>query len=148
MSNSDYKKYMDDCTKRHPICSSNIPTVQPTRIIDVGLDAILQNIFLTTLQDDRAQYVTLSHCWGDTSTILTTTKDTIEQRRRNIPFSELPRTFQDAVQITRALGLRYLWIDSLCIIQDDKDDWQFESAKMAEIYLGSCLTIAATASVD
>ncbi|PQE03115.1 heterokaryon incompatibility protein [Rutstroemia sp. NJR-2017a BVV2] len=57
-------------------------------------------------------------------------------------------TFQNAVQITRALGLRYLWIDSLCIIQDDKDDWQFESAKMANIYLGSCVTIAATASFD
>jgi hypothetical protein len=56
------KKYMDNCTKRHPICSSNIPKVQPTRIIDVGLEAALQNIFLTTLKDDRAQYVTLSHC--------------------------------------------------------------------------------------
>jgi hypothetical protein len=56
------KKYMDDCAKRHPICSSNMLKVQPTRIIDVGLNATLQNIFLTTLEDDRAQYVTLSHC--------------------------------------------------------------------------------------
>jgi hypothetical protein len=56
------KKHMDDCTKRHPICSSTIPKVRPTRIIDVGLDATLQNIFLTRLKDDRAQYVTLSHC--------------------------------------------------------------------------------------
>ncbi|KAH7400299.1 heterokaryon incompatibility protein-domain-containing protein [Cadophora sp. MPI-SDFR-AT-0126] len=141
---------MDDCTKfHHPICSSNIRKFQPTRIIDVSLAATEQNVCLTTLKkDDRAQYVTLSHCWGDTSTILTTTKDTIEQRYRRIPFQDLPRTFQDAVQITRALGLRYLWIDSLCIIQDDKDDWEIESAKMAEIYLASCLTIAATASVD
>ncbi|KAG4425138.1 hypothetical protein IFR04_001705 [Cadophora malorum] len=86
--------------------------------------------------------------WGDTSTILTTTKGTIEQRIRGISFRDLPTTFQDAVQITRALGIRYLWIDSLCIVQDDKDDWEIESAKMAEIYLGSCLTIAATASFD
>ncbi|KAH9218068.1 heterokaryon incompatibility protein-domain-containing protein [Leptodontidium sp. 2 PMI_412] len=142
------KKHLDDCTRFHPICSSNIPKFRPTRIIDVGLEATAQNICLTTLKDDMAQYVTLSHCWGDTSAILTTTKDTIKQRHRSIPFRDLPKTFQDAVQITRALGLRYLWIDSLCIIQDDKADWELESAKMAEIYLESCLTIAATASVD
>lgn len=80
--------------------------------------------------------------------MLTTTLDTIAQRRLNIKFSELPKTFQDAVHITRALGLRYLWIDSLCIIQDDKRDWEIESAKMAGIYTGSYLTIAATASAD
>jgi hypothetical protein len=56
------KKHMDDCTRFHPICSSNIPNSQPTRLIDVGLEAIVQNVCLTTLKDDRAQYVALSHC--------------------------------------------------------------------------------------
>ncbi|PVH85645.1 HET-domain-containing protein, partial [Cadophora sp. DSE1049] len=73
---------------------------------------------------------------------------TLAERYRNIMFSQLPKTFQDAVQITRALGFRFLWIDSICIIQDDKTDWEIESAKMAGIYIESCVTIAATASVN
>lgn len=80
--------------------------------------------------------------------MFTTTRESLAERYRNIPFSQLPKTSQDAVQITRALGFRYLWIDSLCIIQDDTTDWELESAKMAGIYEESCLTIAATASVD
>jgi hypothetical protein len=56
------KKHIDDCTRFHPTCSSNIPKFQPTRIIDVGLEATVQNVCLTTLKGDRAQYVTLSHC--------------------------------------------------------------------------------------
>jgi len=80
--------------------------------------------------------------------MFTTTRETLAERYRNIPFSQLPKTFQDAVQIARALGFQYLWIDSLCIIQDDTTDWELESAKMAGIYEESCLTIAATASVD
>jgi hypothetical protein len=58
------------------------------------------------------------------------------------------KTFQDAVIVTRHLGFRYLWIDSLCIIQDDKQDWEREVARMALVYKGSQLTIAATSSKD
>ena len=79
-------------------------------------------------------------------TILTTTCKTQAERYRNIPFSPLPNTFQDAVQITRGPGIRHLWNVSLCIIQDHTTDWEVESAKMAGIYLGSYLTLATTAS--
>jgi hypothetical protein len=58
----------------------------------------------------------------------------------------LPKTFRDAVAVTRALNIRYIWIDSLCIIQDDLQDWEQEAAKMASIYEGSFLTIAAVDS--
>ena len=62
----------------------------------------------------------------------------------NIPFRDLPPLFQDAIIITRQLGLRYLWIDSLCIIQDSLRDWETEAAKMASIYQNSYVTISAT----
>ena len=59
-------------------------------------------------------------------------------------FNELPKTFQDAVTINRKLGIRHIWIDSLCIIQDDDEDWRMESSKMASIYQNGFLTIAAS----
>ena len=84
-------------------------------------------------EQELAHYTTLSHCWGKKH-IVTTTKATLEQRKLEVPWLLLSRTFQDAITITRELGIRYIWIDSLCIIQDDKEDWERVSAKMAEIY--------------
>src|SRR5207248_2982479 len=65
-----------------------------------------------------------------------------------IPLSDLPPTFRDAIAVTRTLRVRYLWIDSLCIIQDDRDDWAKESPKMGLIYTNAILTIAASAARD
>ena len=98
-------------------------------------------------QRELAHYTTLSHCWGK-KRIVTTTKATLGQRKLEVQWPRLSRTFQDAINITRALGIRYIWIDSLCIIQDDKEDWERESAKMAEIYSCSYLNLAATGSAD
>ena len=68
--------------------------------------------------------------------------------KQGIPFTRLPPTFADAIQLTDALGLSYLWIDSLCIIQDDPLDWEAESTAMCDVYRGSTINIAASASVD
>src|SRR4051794_22873221 len=78
----------------------------------------------------------------------TTTKATKSTRLKSIPLVKLPKSFREAVFITRRLGYLYLWIDSLCIVQDDKEDWQQESAKMADIYENAALTIAASDSAD
>jgi hypothetical protein len=94
-----------------------------------------------------APYIALSHCWG-LAHILTTTTETLAARMEGIPPSVLPLTFQHAVQITRALNFRYLWIDSICIIQNDELDWQRESANMCNIYKNSAVTIAADAASD
>jgi hypothetical protein len=77
-----------------------------------------------------------------------TTLTTYTRRTREIKWEELPRIFQDAITITRRVGLRHVWIDSLCIVQDDIKDWQEQSAQMASIYAGSFITIAATSSND
>lgn len=81
-----------------------------------------------------AQYIAPSHCWGGSiSPILTT--GTLKQFQEFLPFDDLPANFRDAIIITRKLGIRYLWIDSLCILQnpnpgsedhDSKRDWQKE----------------------
>jgi Heterokaryon incompatibility protein (HET) len=91
----------------------------------------------------QGYYSTLSHRWGEQQIPLRTTKDSIEHHMSRISFSSLPRSFQDAVIVTSELGLRYLWIDALCIIQDDEDDWKTQASRMLDIYSNSLVTIAA-----
>lgn len=121
-------------------------------------------------------YAALSHCWGGAPLAqigpvsslhslnsvqasapsnvvtggrpLTTLTENIKDRMSSIPMKILPRTFRDAVKVTRGLGLRYIWIDSLCIIQNSKSDWEQEAAQMANIYKRSYVTIAAEGSPD
>ncbi|KAH6881676.1 heterokaryon incompatibility protein-domain-containing protein, partial [Alternaria rosae] len=87
----------------------------------------------------------LSHCWGTTSQF-TTTKVTIYERKENIFLAQLTNTFREAVQVARALKIRYLWIDSLCIVQDDHDDWAQEASRMLTVYRNALITISATSS--
>ena len=77
-----------------------------------------------------------------------TKKDTLQERKERILTERLPKTFQDVVSIARFLEVKYVWIDSLCIIQDDESDWQREASKMAEVYANSYLIVAASSSPD
>jgi hypothetical protein len=92
-------------------------------------------------------YATLSHCWGAFQP-LRTSEENYESHKKCIRISELPRTFQDAVIIAKNLDIEYLWIDSLCIIQDSIEDWQRECSRMASIYSGALVTIAASDAAD
>lgn len=94
------------------------------------------------LQSQDIRYATLSHCWGD-SLPLYTTKETEPLYSQEIPSGLIPPTFRDALTIARALDIPYLWIDALCIVQDDHVEWQNEASKMQDIYSGGSLTIAA-----
>ncbi|MCJ1251179.1 hypothetical protein MMC30_008410 [Trapelia coarctata] len=92
-------------------------------------------------------YAVLSHCWGRCEK-LTLLKENVEDLKREIEFDGLPKTFRDAVQIARRLRIRYLWIDSLCIIQDSAEDWLGQAAVMGAIYKYSCLSIGAASARD
>lgn len=91
----------------------------------------------------RGQYLCLSYCWGS-HLPLRTLKANLAEMARGIPWDKLPKTFQDAVHLTKVLGLSYLWIDALCIVQDDPTDWSWEASRMSTIYSDSYLTVAAT----
>jgi hypothetical protein len=86
-------------------------------------------------------YVALSHCWVGRD-VLRTTDRTLESHLAGIPFSSLSPLFRDAVKVCRFYGIRYLWIDSLCIIQGNECDWEEQAAQMASIYENSFFTIA------
>ncbi|KAH7357594.1 heterokaryon incompatibility protein-domain-containing protein [Pyrenochaeta sp. MPI-SDFR-AT-0127] len=125
------------------LCKSSISS--PKRLLDVGRAS--SPIRLIDTQGKSFQYVALSHCWGS-ATQLRATKSNWTKLAVNISFNALPPLFQDAIIITRQLGLRYIWIDSLCIIQDSLRDWETESSKMGSIYQNSYITISATNSGD
>jgi hypothetical protein len=96
-----------------------------------------------------AKYVALSHCWGRPSKLpLTTRMANLSQHLQRISFSDLPLTFKDAVKLTLNLGHRYLWIDSLCIVQDDPEDWLREASKVGSVYGNALVTLSALSSVD
>ncbi|KAK6820839.1 HET-domain-containing protein [Apiospora arundinis] len=133
--------------------------VQPGRLIDVFPGGVVSHwskklpVRLVSseswLGSGTPDYIALSHCWGGTLTEeFKTISESLQSRLRGIPHDSLTPSFQDAVTITRSLGIRYLWIDALCIIQDSTPDWAVESAKMASIYGDSYLTIAADNSAD
>ncbi|KEZ45316.1 hypothetical protein SAPIO_CDS2120 [Scedosporium apiospermum] len=94
----------------------------------------------------RYEYKT-NHVWGVFRPLLTE-KATLAERLSGILTSDMPKTFQDAVMLTRLLGVQYLWIDSLCIIQDDATDWEIESANMAKVYSNALLVISADDAKD
>jgi hypothetical protein len=119
----------------------------PTRVIDVEAFEDGVRLVETASVGGRGCYIALSHVWGKTQH-LTTKHATYKDRLTNIPLLTLPKTFQDAVIITRSLGVRYLWIDSLCIIQDSLPDWAYESARMASVYMNAYVTISATSAID
>ncbi|OCL13408.1 HET-domain-containing protein [Glonium stellatum] len=139
------QSWIKTCKETHSRCRQPAQTKLPTRVIDVGSEHQLP--FLRETKDAEGQYFTLSHCWGKAQP-LTTKSATLEERKKGIPLESLPKTFLDAVMITRRLGAQYIWIDSLCIIQDSSSDWEIESASMGQIYRRSSLTIAATSAED
>lgn len=104
-------------------------------------------LVLTSGWSMKTSYATLSHCWGGLE-FLTLTRNSLASFMTKVPIEECPKTFQDAVFITRKLGIDYLWIDSLCIIQDSEQDWLNESALMSQVYSNSTITIAAAAACD
>ena len=135
--------FIHDCLKNHSKCSYQVSKL-PTRVIDVGLND-RDEPHLHISNDQVASYVALSHCWGGSSPVVTTSS-TLDAMQQGIPINNLPKTFKEAVAVTRILGIRYLWIDSLCIIQDSAEDWEREAVDMRNVYANCYVMIAADGS--
>jgi hypothetical protein len=128
------------CDGSHKHVESYV-TKLPRRVTDIGDQYTLGRIRLCeTNGDAHGIYIALSHRWQDGTPI--TTEDNLKNRRAGIKIADLPQIFQRAVHITRRLGVRYLWIDSLCIIQDNESDWEYEAAYMDNVYALAYCTVA------
>jgi hypothetical protein len=136
---------MTECSNDHDHCQVEERYQLPIRLISVKETCI--KLVLTSDWTTEPRYATLSHCWGNLE-FLKLTRETLDSFLISIPVDELSQTFRDAVEITRELGLQYLWIDSLCIIQNDLQDWEVEASLMSTVYGGSHINIAAAAAIN
>jgi hypothetical protein len=139
-------KEMPEFTPKQKVQTSYLTVF--THKTGVSRQRLPQLILSTQLSPNaRHYYATLSHCWGQ-SRYFVLERDTIQQFMERIPSSALSKTFLDAMHIARILEIQYIWIDSLCIIQDDLDDWEKESSLMSIVYGGSTVNIAASGAED
>lgn len=155
--------WMKECDETHDKCWEDFPPARmdgfdrsinllPSRLVYVGNSSsheqprLVQSSELPKDQAEAAKYIALSYCWGipnDSRPLLKTTRSTTSSRIAGIPVEDMPKAFQDAVKLARILNIPYVWIDSLCITQDDAQDWQKESSRMAEIFSHAYLTVVA-----
>lgn len=148
------RSWIDECHNHHPRCmalqgerTSNRHL--PTRLLRIEQEEGLLHVKLCDSAhiNPAVLYTTLSHVWG-TSVPLVLNCETIGKLVHGITVDSLPQTFRDAVDLTASLSLQYLWIDSLCILQDSASDWERECALMSGVYNGALINIAASTAVD
>lgn len=156
-SNSDaawnrVRQWTENCSRNHKSCRVHALTQSapwyPTRLLELpDSNDQVGAVKLIETKDKvlEGPYVTLSHCWGK-GAMIKLTRSNLEEFKLKIP--TLPKTFEDAILVSQKLGVRYLWIDSLNIIQGDTEDWQIECSLMHKVYQNSFCNIAATASAD
>jgi hypothetical protein len=170
------REWLQWCDKSHKNCNRRHSRKLPTRLLYVGdlddpnYNADVLRLVLGEQIRGEKKYVALSHCWGDPKdyeilpycTTLKhigehkddkvppycTTPESIGRRQEGFKIAELPLTFRDAIEVVRHLGVNYLWIDSLCIIQGKGGDWEEESKMMEDVYALAYCTIAATSADD
>jgi hypothetical protein len=149
------RSWLEFCDTTHACNQQDVRSqgASPTRLIYVGhADAEVLRLYLPKGTKD-VKYTALSHCWGNEPPSegdprYCTTDGNISARLNGFSLSELPKTFQDAVRVTRELDIEYLWIDSLCIIQWNAEDWECEAKRMEDVFASAYCTIAATSAVD
>lgn len=152
------KKVLETCTSDcHP--PANTPYL-PTRLLDLGTDPASHPRLIITADSlgseaqnpaEPIRYAALSYCWGSRADATAQTKtepSNLHERLRAIPTHDMSAVMQDAVKVCRALSVRYLWIDALCIIQDpaDPSDWERESERVGKVYQHAYFTICAVST--
>lgn len=151
------QNWMQRCLQDHRNCRETFsgailnesePPILPARVLYVGPPQGTIAPRLVQTKGLRAHYVAMSHCWGRKKPPLMATKVTMPEYLAGIAWYRIPKAYQDAIVVTHRLGLEYIWIDSLCIAQDDPDEWLVESKMMGAVYENARLTIAASHASD
>jgi hypothetical protein len=140
------QKWLGSCRLKHARCNNWCSKLgakghRPTRVLELSHSSLRLRCDLDNIEEFK--YLALSHMWGEEpSKQLRLTSATLQEFQRDIPLDTLPSIFREAIQITHYLGFRYLWIDSLCIIQDSNSDWTAEANMMSAVYNNAVCTIA------
>ncbi|KAF2826934.1 HET-domain-containing protein [Ophiobolus disseminans] len=145
------ENWVRQCKSQHTKCNdeAELPVWYPTRLLDLGerglvVQAADCKLIETAETPVSGVYMTLSHRWNPERKECTTTNANIAQRKEGIKAHEMPKIFEEAVCFTRRLGIRYLWIDSLCIVQGDPVEWKREACMMDRVYAHSMLNLEGT----
>lgn len=147
-----FREWLRTCDDEQHPCRPK-PDLLPTMVIDLGGDEYSDSVRLVRPDGKVERYVALSHRWS-THGNFCTYRCNVDGRQRGINVNSLPRKFKDAITVTRQLGIRFLWVDSVCIIQrhegcgecGEYSDWGVERDKMEQYFGSAYLTIAATSS--
>ncbi|KAI1452801.1 heterokaryon incompatibility protein-domain-containing protein [Annulohypoxylon moriforme] len=147
------REELDQCQKEHEHQLGNQVRFLPTRLIEIR-NQNSKTEFRLVLTDSRMKrkaprYAALSYCWGSPSeseTQFKTEKATLTDRISGFSFNSMTQVMRDAVTVARALSISYIWIDALCIVQDDRIDWERESTTMADVYRQAYITICTPGS--
>ncbi|KAI1827684.1 heterokaryon incompatibility protein-domain-containing protein [Xylaria intraflava] len=149
------KDWIDECLCDHSLCSAHSDTYWvPRRLLEINSrDRGLEIRLIESLENDLpigTAFAALSHVWGGREIIppLRLLSTNFDRLKSGIQESELPKNFIDAARVCAHLGIRYLWIDSLCIIQDSRDDWREQAVLMNRVYRYALVTIVATSATS
>ncbi|KAL6801224.1 heterokaryon incompatibility protein domain-containing protein [Trichoderma sp. SZMC 28013] len=139
------KQWLEQCTGNHSSCLAYTQHPLPTRVVDVGTSSESPRLLVTN--EMTAPYVALSYCWGSPQQFVTT-RGSLSSMTTAIDMANVSRVIADAITVVRRLGLRYLWVDALCIVQDDESDKRAEIARMRDIYKNAYCTLIAESATD
>ena len=141
------KSCIQQCRTQHRLCAPYSSYFKPTRLLYIGNSVQDLRICDSISAHEQVSWVALSYCWGgyQPSRLL---EGNMERLKQHIDLSDLPATFRNSIEITRELGLNYIWIDSLCILQDNKRDWEIEAARMGQVYSHAFIVVCAASSPD
>ncbi|KAG8161671.1 hypothetical protein KVR01_008658 [Diaporthe batatas] len=143
------RRWLHDCDKNHRDCMPRDSSQGdlPRRLINVGKGHSSVVKLYETQDTDNMKYFALSHPWGNPPHFCTY-PDNIDEHRKGVPVESLPRTFRDAITVTRQLGFQYIWIDSLCIIQGKQGDFDTEGKRMEGIFSHAYCVLAASGATN
>ncbi|PMD47240.1 HET-domain-containing protein, partial [Hyaloscypha variabilis F] len=140
---------LQECDFAHALCISNRKGYRPTRLVQVTGDGSQLELTESEGLEESPHYIALSYCWGSHSGFsrsYQTTGQNLANRRISFLREELPQALLDAIDMARLLEVPYIWIDSLCIVQDDAQDWNEQASKMCDVFENAYITVAATSA--
>jgi hypothetical protein len=141
-----FLKLLERCAGHRECRTAKKSSRLPTRVLQIGgYPDLSDRLRLVELQDS-VDYAALSYCWGESQEKAKTIRENLKARLQMVEDSQLPQTIKDAVKVARLLRFKYLWVDALCIVQDDDTDVAKELEKMSSIYYGATLTISAASA--
>jgi Heterokaryon incompatibility protein (HET) len=115
------REWLANCRRKHAACRNKNTSQYPTRLLWLSEDGTRAKL-IGTNGSQSYTYVTLAHRWGARKPI-PTKRENLQSRCESLALASFPELFRDAILTAYTLGFRYLWIDSLCIVHDDPEEW-------------------------